>query len=87
MDDDRDWICHEQDQSQSTSPSNLNFEFVDDPTVFYWESYNSSVWTEFGVHDHLMGSGLTSRSHGQGLQTIMISCLYFLSRAVLTSWA
>ena len=33
--DDREWICHEQNQSQSANPSKLNFQFVGGPIVLY----------------------------------------------------
>jgi hypothetical protein len=81
MDDDREWICHEQDQSQSASPSKLNIRFASNTTLPYWEGHNS-ICCEFEVHEHLMkslfhklsnGSGFTSRSCHQCLQTIMTS--------------
>ena len=42
-DDDRVWMCHEQDHSQSASPSKLNFHFIGGPTVLYWEGHNSFI--------------------------------------------
>jgi hypothetical protein len=76
--DDREWIWHEEDQSQSASSSKSNIRFVGSPTVLHWEGNNFFIWSEFEVHEHLMeslfhklsnGSNLTSRSHWQGLQT------------------
>jgi hypothetical protein len=55
-DDDREWICHEQDQSQSASPLKLNFQFISGSTVLYWEGHNSFIRSEFEVHEHLMES-------------------------------
>jgi hypothetical protein len=34
-DDDRDWICHEQDRSQSASPTKLNIRFAGSTTLLY----------------------------------------------------
>jgi len=85
-DDDREWICNEQDQFQSASPSKLNFQFIDGPTLLHCEGHNSFIQSEFEVSEHLIeslfdklskGSSLTSRSRRQGLQTIMTSCHYF----------
>jgi hypothetical protein len=42
-DDDIELICHEQDQSQSTSPSKLNIQFIDDPAILHWENHNSFI--------------------------------------------
>ena len=85
-DDDREWICHEQDQFQSASPSKLNFQFIDGPTLLHCEGHNSFIQSEFEVSEHLIESlfdelskrsGLTLRSRRQGLQIIMISCWCF----------
>jgi hypothetical protein len=96
-DDDREWICHEKDQSQSTIPSKLNFQFVGGPIVLHWEDHNSFIWNGFEAHEHLMeilfdkllnGCGLTSRTRLQGLQIITTSCMpLLLSKVVLLSWA
>ena len=88
-DDDREWICHEQDRSQSAGPSKLNIRFTGSTTLFHWEGHNSFIQSEFEVNEHLMeslfdkilnGSGLTSRSHWHDLQTIMISCRYLCQK-------
>jgi len=49
-DDDREWICHEQDHSQGASLLKLNFQFVSGPIVLYWEGHNSFIRSEFEVH-------------------------------------
>jgi hypothetical protein len=54
-DDDRDWICHEQDRSQSASPSKLNIRFVSSTTLPHWEGHNSFIRSEFEVCEHLDG--------------------------------
>ena len=40
---DRDWICHEQDRSQSASPSKLNVRFAGSPTLLYFEGHKSFI--------------------------------------------
>jgi hypothetical protein len=72
--------------SQSTSPSKLNFWFIDSPIVLHWEGHNSSIRSVIEVNEHLMKSlfdklpnrsGPTSISHWQGLQIIEIFYRYF----------
>ena len=53
-DDDRVWICHEQDRSWSASSSKSNIQFVDIPTVLHCEGHNSSIWSVIEVNEHLM---------------------------------
>jgi hypothetical protein len=72
--------------SQSASPSKLNFQFVDSPTVLHWEGHNSSIRSAIEVNEHLMErlfdklsnkSSPTSMSCWQGLQIIKTFCRYF----------
>ena len=53
-DDDRKWIFHEQDQSQSASSSKSNIRFVGSPIVLYCEDHNSSIRSAIEVNEHLM---------------------------------
>jgi len=95
MDDDRDWICHEQDQSQSASPSKLNIQFAGSTTLPYWEGHNSFIWSEFEVYEHLMESLFHKLSNGSGYLKIMSAMppnhyhklMLFLPKVVLSLWA
>ena len=67
----------------------LSFQFVGGSTILHWEGHTSFVQSEFEVHEHLMeslfhelsnGSGLTTRSSRQGLQTITTSCHCFCQK-------
>ena len=42
-DDDRVWICHEQDRSWSASSSKSNIRFVGSLTVLHYEGHDSSI--------------------------------------------
>ena len=53
-DDDREWICHEQDRSQSANPSKLNIRFTGSTTLLHWECHNSFIRSEFEVDVHLI---------------------------------
>ena len=53
-DDDRKWIFHEQDQSQSASSSKPNIRFIGSPTVLHWEGHNSSIQSAIEVNENLM---------------------------------
>ena len=50
-DDDRVWICHEQDRSWSASSSNINSRFVDSPIVLHGEGHNSSIRSAIDVNE------------------------------------
>jgi len=67
----------------------LNIRFADSTTLPHWKGHNSFIRSEFEVHEHLMeslfhelsnGSGLTTRSSRQGLQTITTSCHCFCQK-------
>ena len=78
-DDDRVWICHEQDRSWSASSSKSNIRYVGSPTMLHCEGHNSSILGTTEVNEHLMErlfdklsnrSGPTSISHRQDLEII-----------------
>jgi hypothetical protein len=84
-DDDRVWICHEQDRSWSASSSKSKIRFVGSPKVLHCEGH-SSIRSATKVNEHLMEilfdklsnrSGLTSISCWQGLQIIKTFCRCF----------
>jgi len=66
-DDDRVWICHEQDRSWSASSSKSNIQFVDIPTVLHCEGHNSSIWSVIEVNEHLMERLFDKISNRSGL--------------------
>ena len=80
----RVWICHEQDQSQSASPSKLNIQFAGSTTLPYWEGHNSFIWSEFEFHEHLMDFNwiqshiniTSSRSSTVGYHDITVGLLF-----------
>jgi hypothetical protein len=76
-----EWTCHGQCESQSTRSSKLNFLFVDGPKILYSEGLNSSIRSEFEVHEDFIDSlfdnllnrfSPTPMSSRQGLKIIMI---------------
>ena len=78
-DDDRVWICHEQDRSGSASSSNSNIRFVNRLIVLHCKGHNSSIRSVIEVNDHLIErlfdklsnrSCPTSISHRQDLEII-----------------
>ena len=87
-DDDREWICHEQDRSQSANPSKLHIRFTGSTTLLHWEGHNSFIRSEFEVHEHLIkwiwfDLNITSAwppNHHNKLPM-------FLPKAVSSSWA
>jgi hypothetical protein len=75
--------------SQRTSSSKLNHRFVGSPTMFHWESHNSSIRSAIEVNEHLMESlfdklsnrsGPISISRWQGLKIIKVLCRYFCQK-------
>jgi len=82
-DDDRVWICHEQDRSWNASSSKSNIQFVGSTIVLPWEGHNSSIWSVIEVNEHLIESlfdkvsnkpGPMSISCRQGLRIINTYC-------------
>jgi len=74
-DDDRVWICHEQDRSWSASLSKSNIRFVGSLIVLHCEGHESSIRSVIEVNEHSMDklsnrSGPTSIFHRQALQII-----------------
>ena len=64
-DDDRVWICHEQDRSWSASLSKSNIRFVGNPTLLHCEGHDSFIRSAIEVNEHLMKrlfDKLTNRS-------------------------
>ena len=53
-DDDRLWICHEQDRSWNASSSKSNIRFIGSPIVLHCEGHNSSIRSAIEVNEHLI---------------------------------
>jgi hypothetical protein len=66
-DDGREWICHEQDQSQNASSSKLNIQIIGGSIVPHWNGHKSFIWSEYEFHEHLMESLFDKFSNGSGL--------------------